>query len=256
MSETQFIDYRRVGGRADLTLKRPPRNVLNGQMLEQMVKVVEPLREDDELKLLVIHGSPTTFCGGIELEELTTENVGLFMPNYTRLFDIINGIKGVVIAGIRGEAFGAGCELACFADITIASNTAKFCFPDTKIGLFPMIATAVLPRLVGRNRAFDWIFSSRLIAAEEALSHDLISRLVPDDKLDSFVEEYAARIMSLSGATIECTKRAIDGALYVPVMEGLKKTESTYMIDLMNSIDPHEGIRAAMEGRSPVWRNR
>ncbi len=256
MSETQFIDFQRVGGRADLILKRPPRNILNAQILEGMVSALEPLRDDDTLKVLIIRGSGANFCAGIELEELTTENVGLFMPNYTRLFDIINGIRGVVIAGIQGEAFGGGCELACFADITIAGKSAKFCFPDIKLGLFPPIASAVLPRLIGRNRSFDWIFSGRVISAEEALSHDLISRLVADDLLDSFVEEYAERIMSLSGAAIVCAKRALDGALYIPVMEGLKKTESTYMIDLMNSIDPHEGIKAAMEGRPPIWRNR
>ncbi len=256
MKEGKFIDFRRTGGRADIILKRPPRNVLDGQMLEEMVTALEPLRDDETLKALVIRGSGGNFCGGIELLELTTENVGLFMPNYTRLFDIINGIRGVVIAGIKGEAFSAGCEIACFADVTIAGKSAKFCFPDIKIGLFPPIATAVLPRLVGRNRSFDWIFSSRLISAEEALSHNLISRLVPDDQLEAFVEEYAARILSLSGAAIICAKRALDSALYVPVMEGLKKTESTYMIDLMNSIDPHEGIKAAIEGRTPVWRNR
>jgi len=256
MSETKFIDYRRVGGRADLTMKRPPKNILNCEMLEEMVKALEPLRDDDTLKVLVLHGSGMQFCGGTELDELTTENVGLFMPFYTRLFDIINGIRGVVIAGIKGEAFGAGCELACFADITIVGKSAKFCLPDIRMGLFPPIASAILPRLVGRNRAFDWIFSSRIITAEEALSHDLISRLVPDEEMDKFVEEYAGRIMGLSGAAINCAKRALDGALYVPVMEGLKKTESTYMIDLMNSIDPHEGIKAAMEGRTPVWRNR
>ena len=114
MPNAQFIDFKHVGGRADLTLKRPPRNVLNGQMLEEIVGVIEPLRDDDKLKVLVIRGSGISFCGGIELEELTTENVGLFMPNYTRLFDIINGIRGVVIAGIRGEAYSAGLNLPVF----------------------------------------------------------------------------------------------------------------------------------------------
>lgn len=256
MTAMQYIDFKRTGSRADLTLKRPPRNMLNGQMLEEMVHVLEPLRDDDTLKVLVVRSAGANFCGGVDLEELTTENVGLFMPNYTHFFNILNGIRGVVIAGIRGEAFSAGCEIACFADVTIAGKSARFSFPDIKLGLFPPIASALLPRLVGRNRAFDWIFSSRTISAEEALHDNLISRLVPDEQLDTFVEEYVSRILALSGATIICAKRALDGALYIPVMEGLKKTESTYMIDLMNSIDPHEGLRAAMEGRAPVWKNR
>jgi cyclohexa-1,5-dienecarbonyl-CoA hydratase len=256
MSNFQFIDYHRTGPRADLTLRRPPRNVLNVEMLEEMVSALEPLHDDDTIKVLVIRGSGANFCGGAELSDLTSDRVGLFMPSYTRIFNIINNIRGVVLAGIQGEAYGAGCELACFSDITIAAKSAKFCFPDLKVGLFPPIASAVLPRLVGRNRAFDWIFSGRVVNAEEALINDLISRMVPDGELDAFIDEYAGRIASLSAAAVQCAKRALDGALYIPVMDALKKTESTYMLDLMNSIDPHEGIRAALEGRAPVWRNR
>lgn len=256
MPSYQFIDYRRGNARADLVLKRPPRNLLNVEMIEEIVAALDELRADDTLKVLVLRASGNHFCSGIELAELTAERIGLLMPAYTRLFDFINGIRGVVIAGIQGEAFGAGCELACFCDITVGGRGAKFCFPDIKRGLFPPIASAILPRLIGRNRAFDWIFSGRAINAEEAHANDLISRIVPDDQLESFIEEYATRLVSLSAPALTLAKRALDGALYSPVMEALKKTESTYMLDLMNSLDPHEGIKAALEGRAPVWRNK
>jgi len=256
MSEFHNIDFKRTGSRADLVLRRPPRNMLNTEMLEEIVQVIDMLRDDETLKVLVVKGNGIHFCGGIELEDLTADRVGLLMPYYTRLFDHINSIRGVVIAGIQGEAFGAGSELACFCDITLVGKTAKFCFPDMRMGLFPPIGAAILPRLIGRNRAFDWIFSGRVIPAEEALANDLISRVVPDESLNAMIEEYAGRLVSLSGPAIACAKRALDGALYIPVMEALKKTESIYMLDLMNSIDPHEGIKAMMENRAPVWRNR
>jgi enoyl-CoA hydratase/carnithine racemase len=256
MSQYQLIDFKRTGARADLVLKRPPRNMLNVEMLEEMISALEEIRDDESLKVLVIKGNGLNFCGGVEINELTAERVGVLMPLYTRTFDYMNDIRGVVIAGIQGEAFGAGCELACFSDITVVAKSAKFCFPDIRLGLFPPIASAVLPRLVGRNRAFDWIFSGRTISADEAMLNDLISRVVPDEQMTSFIEEYAARLASLSAPAIVCAKRALDGALYSPVMEALKKTESTYMVDLMNSLDPHEGIKAALEGRPPVWRNR
>jgi len=256
MSEYKYIDFKRTGARADLTLRRPPRNMLSTEMLEEIVSALSHTRDDESLKVLVLRGNGMHFSGGIELEDLSAERVGLLMPYYTRLFDYINGIRGVVIAGIQGEAFGAGCELACFCDITIVARSAKFCLPDLRSGLFPPIASAILPRLVGRNRAFDWIFSGRTISAEEAMSNDLVSRMVPDDQLDQVVEEYAGRVVSLSSPAINCAKRALDGGLYIPVMEALKKTESIYMLDLMTSLDPHEGIKAAMEGRPPVWKNR
>lgn len=256
MSQYEFIDFKRTGPRADLTLKRPPRNVLNYEMIEEIVAVLEPLRDDDTLKVLIISGGGINFCGGIEAEELAVDRVGLMMPSYTRIYDLLNDVRGVIIAAVRGEAFGAGAELAAFSDVNFAARGAKFCFPDMRMGLFPPIAAAILPRLVGRHRTFDWIFSGRVISADEAIQNDLISRILPDEQLDSFVEEYASKIASLSRPAVICAKRAIDAALYSPVMEALKRTESTYMIDLMNHADPHEGIKAAIEGRAPVWRNR
>jgi len=256
MSEYRWIEFKRAGARADLTLKRPPRNLLTTEMLEEIVSVIDGVRDDESLKVMVVKGAGLNFCGGIEVSEFATDNFGNLMPFYTRLFDHINSVRGLVIAGIQGEAFGAGCELACFCDVTIAAKSAKFCFPDLKHGIFPPIASAVLPRLIGRHRSFDWIFSGRVISADEALANDLVARVVPDDQLNSSLEDYAAKIVAFSAPVVVHAKRALDGALYIPVMDALKKTESIFMLDLMTSLDPHEGIKAAMENRAPVWRNR
>ncbi|MBM3329943.1 MAG: hypothetical protein FJY67_10835 [Calditrichaeota bacterium] len=256
MPPHQFIEFRRNGGRIDLTFKAPPRNILTSDILEEAVNALLEYRDDDTVKVMLLRGSGDHFCSGVDYQELTAERIGLYMPLYTRFFDLINSVRGLTLCAVQGEAFGPGSELAAFCDITFAARSARFCFPDMKAGLFPSIAAAVLPRLAGRNRTLDWIVSSKIITAAEAAEAQMVARILPDDELDAFVDDYALRIASHSTPAIQLAKRAVDKALYSPVMEALKITESTFMLDLMNCIDPHEGIAATIENRAPQWKNR
>lgn len=256
MPEFQRIKFREEEGRAQLILNNPSHNLLNTSMLEEILYALEPLRDNDAIKVLLIRGVGGVFCSGIATEDLMSDRIGALMPLYTRMFDYINGVHGLVVAAVEGEAIGPGLELAAFCDVTIGAETAKFAFPEIAMGLFPPIATAILPRLIGRNRALDWLVSGRTFSAHEAVEGHLLARTVPDDEMDAFIEDYVGRIASFSAQAIRLAKRAVDSALYIPVMEALKSTESTYMLDLMNSIDAQEGLRAKIENRSPVWRNR
>jgi len=256
MSGFRFIDFKQNKYRAEITLNRPPLNMLNTETVEEFVRALEDLRDDDSLKLLVLRGANHTFCSGIEPDELQADRIGLLMPSYTRIFAYLNQVRGLTLCIAEGEAVNAGCEIASFCDVMIASSSARFGFPMVSMGLFPPIATAVLPRLIGRNRTLDRVISGELFSAQDAYRADLVARVVPDDELEPVVGRYIARIDSLSAPAILLGKRAVDEALYTPVMEALRTTESTYMLDLMGSIDPHEGIKATLDGRQPVWRNR
>lgn len=252
----QYIKYERTGGKAELWLNRPPENRLNADMVQEMLIVLDDLRDDESLKLFVIRGCNGHFCGGTDTEALQADQVGLLMPYYTRIYKHLNKIMGLTLAIVEGNALDAGTELAAFCDVIVAADNALFGFPQVNMGLFPPIGTAVLPRLIGRNRTLDRIISGEPFHAEEAFRMDLVARVAPPDRLDEVANQYINRINSLPAPAILLAKRAVDGALYTPVMDALRSTESVYMLDLMGSIDPNEGIRAALEGRAPVWRNR
>jgi len=256
MSNYRYLKFTRTEGRADLTIARPPKNLLDVPVLEEMLEALEPNRDDEKLKVMLIRGEGSHFCGGVETEALTADKVGMLMPLYTRLIDYLNDIRGITVALVKGEATGAGCEIASFCDITFAAKSAQFSFPEISWGIFPPIATAILPRLIGRNRALDWLFSGNIFSAAEAAEAQMVARVIPDDEIDNFVEKFVSRLASYSAPAVVLAKKAVDRALYTPVMEALKKTESTYMLDLMNSIDPHEGLKARLEGREPVWKNK
>ena len=256
MSDYKLIRFNRVDGRADLTLNNPPLNLLSAEMLEEIVHALDQVRDDDALKVLFIRGEGMIFCGGVKVEDIIADNIGALMPLYSRMYNHLNDIRGLTVAAVQGEAVGFGAELAAFCDVTIAAETARFSFPQITLGLFPPVATAILPRLFGRNRALDWIISGRQVSAKEAVESHMIARTIPDLVLMSYAESYVARVAGFSAPAVVLAKRAVDNALYTPAMEALRTTESTYMLDLMNSIDPHEGLKAKIEGREPVWKNR
>lgn len=256
MSDYKFIDFTRKDSRADLTLKRPARNLLNVEMLEEIVNALGQAREDDSLKVLILKGSSGTFCGGIELKERTAERVGNLMPLYSQMFDFLNDIRGLTVAAVEGEAFDGGFELAAFCDVCIATEGATFCHPEISFGHYPQIAAAILPRIVGRNRAIDWIISGDNISASEAYRAGLIIRLVKEGELMNEVNRYADKVASRSAPAVIWAKRAIDRSLYSSAMEALRTTASTYMKELLSNLDPHEGLSAAIEGRTPEWRNK
>jgi len=256
MADYKWINFDRKDGRADLTLNSLPYNLLSVEMLEEIVDALDGLRDDDTLKVLYIRGEGGVFCSGVKVEDLTADHVGSLMPLYTRMYGYLANIRGLILAGIEGEAFGHGCELAAFCDVAIASESALFGFPNIKLGLFPPIATAILPLLVGRNVALDWIISGRTFTADEAAAGHLITRTIPDEVLKEYVDEYADQISKSSAPAIVLAKRAVNESMYEPVLEALRITESTYMLDLMNCIDPHEGMAASIAEREPVWRNR
>ena len=255
MSEYRFIQFTRSKGRADLALNRPPRNLMNIEMLEEIVDVIGKAREDESLKAFVIKGAGSNFSGGLELEERSPDRIGILMPLFTRMFDYLNEICGLTIAAAEGEVSGGGFELCSFCDVCIATEGTTFSFPEISFGHYPLIATAILPRLVGRNRALDWIISGDKISSREAYRAGMINRLVRDGELMIEVNRYADKVASYSAPAIIWAKRAIDRTLYMPVMEALRTSESTYMIELLNNIDPHEGLKAAIEGRAPNWRD-
>ena len=250
-----FITLNRRGSRAELILNRPPRNVLDVEMLEQFVGALRELRDDESLKILVLRGSGGMFCGGIDVSERASERAGLMMPLFTEIFDFLNQIRGVTVAVVEGEAHDGGFELATFCDVLFAAENATFQHPEIKFGLFPPIAAAILPRLVGRNRALEWIISGDVVTAREAYEAGLVNRLWHHDRVNAELEKFVSKIDSLSAPAVVWTKRAIDRSLYVSAMEGMRNSESIYMLELMRNLDPSEGIKAAIEGRAPHWRN-
>jgi cyclohexa-1,5-dienecarbonyl-CoA hydratase len=144
--------------------------------------------------------------------------------------------------------------VAC--DIVIAGASAKFGHPEIKGGVFNPVAAALLPRLIGRKRAFDMILGGQVVTAAEAERIGLISRAVPDDKLEAEAVALMQRYQEGSATVLQLTRRAVAGGFELPLPDAIRHAEDVYLNQLMSTEDAEEGLKAIMEKRKPVWKDR
>jgi len=254
-TEFASIAYDVQSGVARLTLNRPPLNILDIPMMKEINFALETLAEKDGAKLLVIDHEGKLFSAGVDIKDHTAEKVEEMIEVFHRMFRLLNALELPTLAVVKGAALGAGCELATFCDMVVASERATFGQPEIKAGVFPPIAAVVLPHLIGRNRTLELLLTGDAVGAEEAAQMGLINRVFPTEGFGEKVDEFIAKLTSLSAPVLKLTKRAVDAGLYVSVDKAISKAEEIYLGELMRIEDAHEGLKAFLEKRKPVWKD-
>jgi len=255
-SEYASIAFDVRGGAARLTLNRPPLNVLNLAMMKEINAALETLPSRDDAKLLVIDHEGRAFSAGVDVKDHTADKVEEMIEVFHRAFRLLGALELPTLSVVNGAALGGGCELAAFCDMVVASEKATFGQPEIKVGVFPPVGAVILPHLIGRNRALEMILTGEAVGAEEARQMGLVNRVFPADGFGEKVDEFIARLTSLSAPVLKLAKRAVDRGLYVSADEALSTAEQIYLGDLMRTEDAHEGLNAFMEKRKPQWKDR
>ncbi|MEN8144167.1 MAG: enoyl-CoA hydratase-related protein [Gemmatimonadota bacterium] len=253
--DLRYMNLRREGGTATIELDHPPLNVLHIPMLQELDAVLAGLSSDPELKLLVLTATGKAFCAGVDVADHTAERVEFMIETFHSAIGRLLRFNAPVVGALNGAALGGGCELALACDVILASSRAKLGQPEIKLGVFPPVAAALLPRLVGRQRALDLILSGRVLRASEARDIGLVSQVAEPEKFDELVANYVAELASLSLPVLRLTKRAVVDGLDLPATEALAGAERHYLDDLMKLDDAREGLAAFLEKREPVWRD-
>lgn len=241
---------------ARITLNRPPLNILNIAMLQELNSALDSLKSNVDAKLLVIDHEGRAFSAGVDIKDHTADKVELMIEVLHRMFQLLGALELPTLAVVKGAALGAGCELAAFCDLVIASEQATFGLPEIKVGVFPPIATAILPHLIGRNRALELILTGETVGAEEAKQMGLINRVFPAEGFREKADEFIAKLTTLSAPVLKLAKQAVDRGLYVSVDEARSIADEIYLGELMRTEDAQEGLKAFMEKRKPEWKNR
>ena len=122
--------------------------------------------------------------------------------------------------------------------------------------MFNTVAAAMRPRIIGRKKAFEMILGGLTLTATDAERAGLISRVLPDDKLDAEVAAIVQRFQDGSAALLQCARRAVSGALEMLLPDALKHAEDVYLNQLMATEDVEEGLQAVLAKRKPVWKDR
>ena len=252
----QHIKLRLDGPAARMTLDRPEHNLLNETMLREIADGIEWLAGHDEIKLLVLDSSCKVFCGGIDIGEYTSQRVFQMLDAFHAAFAAMLEVAKPVLCVVNGPAIGGGAELAAFGDFVLATPRAKFAQPEITIGVFPPLASTILPYLVGPKAALELVLMGEPVTAERALELGLVNRLVPEAQLEKAVKELITRISSHSGPVLSMAKRAVIGGMGLSLREGLKNSMNIFLNELYRLEDSQEGLRALIEKRKPHWKNR
>lgn len=256
MKEYRHIHVASGEGRATVTLEREPFNILNIEMMNELVDCFRDLALDSQLRVVVIAAAGKAFSSGVDVGEHTGDKAVEMINTFDRLFQALWDIPSVTVAAVHGLALGGGCELAVGCDIVLASESAKLGQPEISVGVFPPMAVAVFPQLIGRNRTIEWLLTGKIYSAADAHAAGLVNRVFAPDSFAEDVDEYCAQFAKQSAAVIAVGKKAIDAAYAKDAREGMAIADKLYMEELMATADANEGLNAFLEKRKPEWRHR
>ncbi|MDL1966450.1 MAG: enoyl-CoA hydratase-related protein [Candidatus Desulfofervidus auxilii] len=244
-----------------ITLNRPQKmNALNKELLDEVDKVLDMISSDDEIGAVIITGSDKVFAAGADITFLNEIKTPLdaheFVTRVQSVFNKIEDLGKPVIAAVSGLALGGGCELALACDIRIAAENAIFGQPEIKLGLIPGAGgTQRLPRIIGLGRAKEMLFSGDSIDAKEAYRVGLVNKVVPVDALLDEAKNMAKKFLNQPRVALKVTKMVVNEGINLPLRSGLL-CEARGFEFLFSTEDQKEGVRAFIEKRKPIFKNR
>jgi cyclohexa-1,5-dienecarbonyl-CoA hydratase len=243
--------------KALLIINRPPLNILNISTMEEINTALRSLVGNKEVKVLVISGSgEKAFSAGVDVTDHTGEKVEKMLQVFHGIFRNLSKLDQVSVAALKGLTLGGGCEIALGCDLIFAADNLKIGQPEIKLSVLPPVALLVLPRLVGLKKAAELLLTGKTIEASEAERIGLINKVVPLAFFDSELESFTQPFTELSLVGLKYSKKGINLGLETNFLEGLERIEKIYLEELMTSEDAHEGLKAFMEKRKPLWKNR
>jgi enoyl-CoA hydratase/carnithine racemase len=262
MAEQDLL-YNREDGLGIVTLNRPEKlNAITHPMLQRLHGIIEEIRRDDGIRVVILTGNGRAFCAGTDISDSVPLSAEVEIravkektsTEYRQSHWFFNSLPKPVICAINGPAVGIGAEFTLHCDIRIAAAGARWgqvfvlrgMVPDTGAG------TYLLPRIVGLSKACELVFSGEIIDAQEMLRIGLVSKVVPDDQLMPTAREMAKKLMRGAPLAVQMCKQLMYLGLE-RTMEAHQDAER-YCFNLSTKTqDFQEGIKSFFEKRAPRW---
>jgi cyclohex-1-ene-1-carboxyl-CoA hydratase len=242
-----------------ITLNRPQQlNALNDALMDALGQALLAFDADEAIGAIVITGSAKAFAAGADIAAMADWSyMDVYRSDFiTRNWETIRRVRKPVLAAVAGFAMGGGCELALACDIVIAAESAKFALPEVKLAMLPGAGgTQRLPRAIGKTKAMDLCLSARILDAAEADRYGLVSRVVADEQLLPATLALATQIAGYSLPALMAIKESVNRAYESSLSEGIG-FERRQLHARFASEDSHEGMRAFLDKRKPVFHHR
>ena len=239
---------------ATITFNRPEvLNALNEASLKEFSHAIDNVAENGDISVLILTGAgDKAFVAGADIKEFLTFNA-LKAKNFSEMgHGVVNKLQELpipVIAAVNGFALGGGCEVVIACDFIYASENAMFGLPEINLGIIPGFGgTQRLPRLIGKNRAKEMIFTGKMIPAAEAQAMGLVNKVCAQDELMDDVLNVAKIIVAKGKVSLRAAKEAINTGMDVDLKTGCRIEIDAFAICLA-SPDAKEGTQAFLEKR-------
>ncbi len=255
------IQVEKHGHTAWITLNRPEAmNAISTQLARELLAALAMVEEDGEVWAAAITGAgERAFCAGADLRErkdMSREQMVRQRALFVKMFTAISFFPKPLVAAVNGYALAGGFEIALGCDLVIASERAVFGLTEVGLGIIPAGGgTQNLPRIIGKARAKELIFTARRLTAQEALEWGLVSRVVPADQLTAVTGQLLADMVQNAPIALQQAKRAINYGLEMDLHSGIALEAECYNVCLTTE-DRDEGLRAFNEKRRPQYKGR
>ncbi|MGC1801230.1 MAG: enoyl-CoA hydratase-related protein [Solirubrobacterales bacterium] len=251
------VKLEKRGGVAIAWLSNPPMNAISPQVIQDLGKVWEEVKADDDLKAMVVYSSlPVVFSAGADIKAFTSmDEAGgaeLINSGHALLRELGQNRKSTV-AAVNAIAFGGGCELAMACDFRVAARSAVFGQPEINLGIIPGFGgTQRLPRLVGSSKALEMNLTGDAVLAPEASRWGLADALVPDEELFDTAVAWARKLAEQAPLAVEQIKQVSHRA---DLDEGIEAEKQGFATAFLSK-DGNEGISAFLQKRRAKWQGK
>jgi enoyl-CoA hydratase/carnithine racemase len=260
---TETILVKRGSGVVNVVLNRPERkNAANGLMWKELYDLFAEVAHESSDRVLVITGAGGAFCSGADIADPSGVSGNPDDPHLVRMRFLgevmlaLHELPKPTIAKVRGIAAGAGLSLALGCDLVVASDNARFSEIFAKRGLSVDGGSSwLLPRMIGIHKAKELAYFAEILSAEEAASVGIVNRVLADDELDSFVDEWARRLAQGPPIAFSMTKKLLNGGLNVTMAQALEDEARCQTVNFFTE-DTAEAMRAFAEKREPRFKGR
>jgi len=212
-----------------IELNRPEkRNALNDELIAGLKMALREADAEESLRAIVIRGAGKDFCSGADLSAIQRIATATYEENVddarslAELFALIRDVRVPVIAAVHGRALAGGCGLATACDLAVATRSARFGYPEVKIGFVPAMVAAILRRNLGEKKSFELLTQGFEYSAEEALGLGLVNAVFDDDGFEAAAVEYASVYAKVSGSAVAMTKRLLYDIDAAPIADAIE----------------------------------
>lgn len=245
-----------VGKMQRLVINRPKGNIINSEVMSELESALHQAAKSPTLRLITLEAEGDHFSFGAAVDDHTRYRVTPMLQGLNRLIKAVAASPVPVAALVQGRCLGGAFEVVLAAHFLFAASDARFGSPEIRLGVFPPVAAALLPRKLGQAAADRWILSGEEVGAEEAQRLGLVHKVFAADSLRRGVDEwFAVSLGQYSASSLRIATAASRMEFLAGLDVALEDQTNTYVHKLLPTHDAEEGIQAFLQRRRPHWRD-